>query len=357
MYAYGASQTGRMLRSLIHSGFTTDEQGRRALDAVSVHIGGASLGLFNGRFSQPNEGGFFTSSWFPFRYETTQDPATGRRDGLGARIPAGVQPKIFLVDSSSEDWDRGRVGALNHTSLDGQQDVPLADNVRAYLMAGAQHGAGTFPPPTTRAQLKGNVLDQRILMRALMVAFDEWVRTGKTPPPSRHPTLADGTLVAQGDIKFPEVRGVQWPYNVPGAYRSDLTEPWTDHPLPFLVPQVDRDGNETGGIRLPDVAVPLATHTGWAFRSERVGSPDELLFLTGSYIPFARTRAEREQNGDTRLSIEERYSGLADYRRRIEESARGLVEQRHLLAEDVQRVVDRAVEHWNLLMGGGSAMR
>jgi hypothetical protein len=159
----------------------------------------------------------------------------------------------------------------------------------------------------------------------------------------------------QREIKFPEIRGVQWPYAVPGGYRSDLGGPPTSHPLPFLVPQVDADGNETGGIRLPDVAVPLAATSGWAFRSERVGTPNELITNTGSYIPFAPNRAEREKNGDPRPSIAERYSSRADYLRRIEAAARQLVEQRYVLQADVGAIVERAGRHWDLLMGTASS--
>jgi hypothetical protein len=65
---------------------------------------------------------------------------------------------------------------------------------------------------------------------------------------------------------------------------------WAQH----LVPQVDRDGNDLAGIHDPEVAVPLSTTIGWSFRSEAVGNPTEIYQLLGSYIPFAKTRSERE---------------------------------------------------------------
>jgi hypothetical protein len=120
--------------------------------------------------------------------------------------------------------------------------------------------------------------------------------------------------------------------------------------LPFLVPQVDSDGNDIGGIRLPEQAVPLGTYCDWAFRSESIGAPDTLIAMAGSFIPFAKTKAEREKNGDPRLSIEERYSSRADYLRRVEESANRLAGERYLLPEQVKRIVDAAGQHWDWMM-------
>jgi hypothetical protein len=125
-----------------------------------------------------------------------------------------------------------------------------------------------------------------------------------------------------------------------------------EHPLPFLVPNVDRDGNETAGIRSPDVAVPLATYTGWNFRNPSIGQPDQLLPLTGSYIPFALTRAAREQAHDPRPSLEERYSDRATYQTRVSAAAAELVAQRYLLAEDQAAIVARAMARWDTATQG-----
>ncbi len=348
-YAFGRSQTGRFLRAFLHEGFNTDERERQTFDALFIHVAGGAFGSFNEHFAQPNDSRFFTTV-FPYRYKMERDPATGKMDGLGARVPRGADPKVFVVNSSTEYWGASRVAALTHVSIDGRQDVQDADNVRNYMLAGTQHGAGRLPPAQTAGQLRGNTNDYRWAQRALLVALDGWVRKGAAPPASRHPRLSDRTLVAQGDIKFPEVRGVQWPYAVPGGYRSDLGGSPTSHPLPFLVPQVDADGNEIGGIRLPEVAVPLAATTGWAFRSERTGSPKQLMTNTGSYIPFAATRVEREKNGDPRPSVAERYSSRADYLQRVEAAARQLANERYVLPADIGAIVERAGRHWDLIV-------
>jgi len=93
VYTYGSSQVGRWQRQMIYQGFTTDEEGRQAIDAMFIQTGGASFGSFNERFAQPDELGSFTQTMFPIRYETTTDPVTGKRDGLGARVPPGRNRK------------------------------------------------------------------------------------------------------------------------------------------------------------------------------------------------------------------------------------------------------------------------
>jgi hypothetical protein len=109
-----------------------------------------------------------------------------------------------------------------------------------------------------------------------------------------------------------------------------------------LVPKVDQDGNETSGIRLPDIAVPTATAMGWSVRSASAGGAGELCYLDGSYLPFAKTRAEREASGDGRLSLEERYHGPADYAAKVRDAAAALARDGYLLPEDVDRIGARA---------------
>jgi hypothetical protein len=117
-----------------------------------------------------------------------------------------------------------------------------------------------------------------------------------------------------------------------------------------LVPQVDEDGNEVAGIRVPEVAVPLATYTGWNLRAPEIGAPDELYSMAGSWLPFARTRAERQQRGDPRRSIEERYRSRDDYLARVNECARELAREGYLLERDIPRIVEEAARRWDSLM-------
>jgi hypothetical protein len=159
---------------------------------------------------------------------------------------------------------------------------------------------------------------------------------------SQYPRLSDKTLIPTQEIKFP-IPGVSNPRGIVGPARiigGNVT------PLPHLVPQVDRDGNDLAGIRVLELVVPLATTTGWNFRSQAVGNPDDIYQLVGSYIPFETTRAARVADRDSRLAIEERYRGFDDYVRRIRSVAMDLIRQRYLLQEDLDDVLARASMHW-----------
>jgi hypothetical protein len=350
-YMYGSSQTGRTLRQIINGGFTIDEQGRKVFDAAFVKTGGASNGRFNERFARSSSLGVFVETEFPFQYQVTTDPVTGKRDGLGARIPAGLEPKIFLFDSGSEYWDKGRLGALRHTSIDGTEDLPDAPNVRVYYIAGSRHGAGSVPASDGGGQLKNNTLNYTWAQRGLFWALDAWVREGTEPPPSRHPRFADGTMVLHHELEFPAIPDVQWPTHVPGGYRRDVETPLSA--MPFPLSQVDVDGNEIGGIRLPEQEVPLATTTGWQFRSESIGAPHTLITNAGGYIPFPATRAERERTGDPRLSVAERYTGREDYLAKIRRVADRLAGERYILASDIPAIIEAAGRHWDWRMTEG----
>jgi hypothetical protein len=181
-------------------------------------------------------------------------------------------------------------------------------------------------------------------MRALLTALHGWVARNQPPPASRYPRLADGTLVPVRSFKFPAIPGVADPRTIIGPAIVAGSRP---QPLPFLVPRVDADGNETAGIRVPEQEVPLATTTGWNFRAASVGNTADIYALLGSYIPFASTRAEREARKDPRPSLEERYPSRDIYLDRVRASAAALAKGRFLLEADVPGVVDRAAQHWN----------
>ena len=325
-YLFGVSQTGRFVRQFLYDGFNVDEGGRRVFDAAWAHIAGAARGSFNERFAAPSQGDLFETTQFPFA-DAVEADIDGSRGGLLSRYTEEQLPKIFYTNTPVEYWTGGRAAALTHTSVDGTRDLALPDNVRLYLLAGTQHGSGPFPPPRSlppdapplaarnmAGQQMSNPTPQDNVMRALLRALHEWVADGTPPPPSRYPRIDDGTLVRIQDVKFPALPGVADPRRIVGPARRIGGKVV---PLPHLVPQVDADGNDIAGIHDPEVAVPLATTTGWNFRRESVGNPGDILQLLGSYIPFPRTREEREASGDPRLSIEERYGGVDDYLARV----------------------------------------
>jgi Alpha/beta hydrolase domain len=352
-YAFGPSQDGRFLREFLYEGFNADEQDRRVFDGVIANIAGSGRGGdFNARFARPNGLGFFEASLFPFLDLDQHDPVTGKTDGLLMHLKPEQRPKIFYTNSSGEYWGGGRAAALTHTTLDGREDATEPDNVRIYLFAGTQHVPGGFLASQGEGQQKPNPNDYSWAHRALLVAMDHWVRDGRAPPASRHPRLADRTLVPRDRIEFPAIPGVHPPLGIPAGYRADLEGGPTAHPLPLLVPQVDGDGNELAGIQLPDVAVPLATYTGWNFRSPSIGQPTELLPLTGSYILLPVTKAAREAAQDPRFSIEERYGSRARYQALVTDRGSTLVREGYLLSADLGAVVDRALARWDDITKG-----
>jgi hypothetical protein len=338
VYAFGASQSGRFLREFLYYGCNTDERGARVFDAVWAHIAGAArLGL-NERGSTPTGLSMFTNSSFPFANTRTRDPISGRIDGLLDNDRARRnQPKMFFTNTATEYWGGGRSAALLHTTPDGKDDLALPENTRVYFLTGAPHTSS--PLPTTGQQQPQNPLDVGPVMRALLVALDGWVQKGVAPPAARIPRLADGTLVPIERTAFPAIPGVASPKMIhPG--RQD------GKPLPLLVPQVDEDGNERSGIRVPAVAVPLATYTGWNFRGPSIGGTTELVALMGSMIRLLRTAPDRQSAKDPRRSIEERYASREAYLDRIHKASEQLVKDRYLLAEDVPSILRRAEADW-----------
>jgi len=360
-YALGISQSGRFTHQFLHDGFNVDTAGRQVFAAAIVHIAGAGKGAFNHRFRMGtdcgthHEGHLSGSECFPFAPVPQTDLVTGAAGDTLARCrAAGSVPRLMFVQTSTEYWSRA--GSLVHTDVEGSEDLELPPEVRVYLVAGAQHLGGGPPDPGNCRQPR-NILDDRgPVLRALLTALDEWVTNGIAPPPSRHPRIAAGTLVdvATWAARFPRIPGVDLPT---GCYRpprldfgprfhtegiADVVPPRTGPPYRTLVPTVDADGNETAGIRLPDVAVPLGTFTGWNLRAERVGAPGMLAPLDGMYLPFALTRAEREARGDPRPAVEERYPTRAAYLARVAEAALALQAERFLLAEDVSRILRQA---------------
>jgi hypothetical protein len=351
-FAFGQSQTGRWLRDFVYEGFNTDERNRKAFDALMPHIGGAGGIDLDRRWSTPTSLSMETVTRYPFADRKQRDPVTGLEEGLLENPRASEnQPKIFYTNSSTEYWQRG--GALAHMTPDATRDVVPPDNVRLYSFSSASHNIGRFPPAVSNGQQAENPFDYRLPLRALLVAMERWVRDGVAPPASRYPRLQDGTLVKAVAVEWPSIPGVTSPRasigGTRGANRLLAREGGGGTPLPYLVPQVDRDGNELGGLRLPEVSVPLATYTGWNFRNQKIGGTEQQFALMGGYVPLASTKAEREQKRDPRLSIEERYKTREHYLDLVREAAAPLVKSGYLLADDVPTIVKRAGDHWDLL--------
>jgi hypothetical protein len=198
--------------------------------------------------------------------------------------------------------------------------------------------------------------------RAMIANMDAWVRAGEAPPPSSYPKIADGTLVPLPAYAFPLIPGVNMPHEANAAYHLDFGLDWQKGILsiqppivgaafPVLVPQADQDGNERDGVRLPEIAVPLATYTGWNLRDPAIGAPDQRVAFEGSYLAFPRTPDERKKNGDPRASVAERYAGRDDYLARYAKAVDELVKERWILPEDRPAMLKRGEAEWAVEMG------
>jgi Alpha/beta hydrolase domain len=339
---FGLSQSGRFLREYLYDGFNEDEQHRQVFDGVWAHVAGAGRGSFNHRFAQPSRDGhefgnvFYPVDVPPFEEERLLEKA--RR--------AHVVPKLFLTNGSYEYWSR--CASLIHTTPDGRADASPSKATRIYFFAGSQHSVGSIPPRPAPAQNMTNTNDYRYALRALLVAMQKWLASGTEPPPSQFPCLAKGELTELAGLKFPNISGVAVPHHKREAYRLDFSvqPPKIGPAFPTFVPQVDPDGNELGGIRMPEVAVPLASYTGWNLRSPSIGASSELIGLLGSWIPFAHNKGERIERGDPRSSVEERYASEQAYLDAIDRAAKNLVRSGFLLEPDLASIHDRAAKEW-----------
>ncbi len=375
MILEGTSQSGRMARTFLLLGFNHGEDGRAVFDGAYPHIGGGLIAL-NIRFGQPvrawgeQTDHLYPAYDFPFTYAKQTDPLTGRTQGILDRCAeTSTCPKIFHVATALEMWE-GRQ-SLGLTDPLGLRDVADPDTVRTFIMASTQHGAASLPlatqPPFGLCQQQPNPNPQVWTMRALLTALVAWVKDGTAPPAGAAPRIADGSFVAPDRVALPAIPANTYG-GTPRPAVSDLRIYDTLHVLDFgpgyrpgessgvisiepprvgtavygvLEGQVDADGNEIAGVRSVFAQVPIGTYLGWnLFRAGRLEGG--MCNLQGSFIPFARTKAEREAIGDSRLSLEERYPTRDVYVAAMRQAADGLVRARLLLPDDATALVGAA---------------
>ncbi len=382
--AKGVSQCGRFLRTFLHAGLNRDETGERVFDGVHVHVAGGRRGEFNHRYGQPSvQPTPSLGHRFPFADEPQADPGSGRREGLLDRLrAAGCVPKIVYTDTSSEYW-RGDAG-LTHRNLEPRAeaeagagagaDVEPPAEVRRYLFAGTQHAPGVLPFTDrslfgSRGANRFNAVDYRPLLRAALENLRVWIAEGVEPPASVFPRAANGTAASREEVLgalaaipgFALPRPDRLPSLAPmdlGAHADEgvpaLPARFVGEPYPSPVSAVDADGNETGGVRMPDVSVPVATHAGFNPRHAESGGDGQVLEYLGSTVPLARTAAERTAASDPRPSLAERYPSRDAYLAEVRAAAERLVERRYLLAGDVELCVALAGERYDAVAGPGA---
>ena len=352
--AFGGSQSGRYLRHFIELGMNKDAGGRRVFDGMLAHTAGAGKVFANHTFGEPDrtvtqhEDHDYPENWFPFSTAYTTDRLAGKTGALFRSD--GFDPLLIETNTSTEYWQKG--ASLLTTDPSGTRDLTLPRNLarlsdrrhaarrprRSRLGAGrlrqsdqsaqpdaglarARGSAGAMGNEGDRAAAEPGAVDRgrhrgRICRRAN--AADQ----GNGARARRQPDRAAGRL----DRCARNSDG--------GAHRC-----WARRITARASPPWTRDGNEVAGIRLPPIAVPLATYTGWNVYK---AAPGELCDRDGSYMPFAKTRAEREASGDARPSVEERYGSRAAYVAKVKAAADALVAERLLLPADAAAYVKAA---------------
>jgi len=369
-FSFAVSQPARFINDFQTFGFNEDEGGRRVIDGILNWIGGGSGGNINYRFAQTGrternrQNHLYPEATFPFAYPVLEDHLSGRTGGRRQRCAAsGTCAAAFEVNSANEYWVKA--GSLLHTDTRGN-DLPDPPNVRFYLLSGLQHGTGNYASRGVCQQFtNGNNAEP--VLRALLVALDQWVSLGVAPPESAVPRRSDQTavlavprpgfqtsVVPQEALGWPTIPGVTYTGMTSTRYHLDWGPMSNDGIIsifppslagrptyPHFVSRVDGDGNEVAGVRLPAVVAPTGTTTGWALRRAGFGEADGCE-SAGQYVPFETTRAERTAAGDPRLSLEERYTNHGGYVKAVTDAAKALEQRRLLLPEDVQRYIDEA---------------
>jgi hypothetical protein len=361
----GDSQSGNFIRSFIHLGFNQDEAGRIVWDGANPHIAARQLAL-NFRFAVPSgyaapmqPGSEGVLWWSPYEDKTRHRRSGGLLDRCSATHTC---PKIFETFGALEFWFLRQSPDLVGT--DAKTDLPLPSNVRRYFFPGTTHGGGrggfsTAAQPAAGCTLPANPNPESDTMRALTAALVDWVTKGTEPPPSRYPRLDRGELVPakQSAMKFPPIPGVTPPEDMVNAvfdfdfgpdfnYNDEsglITKqpPVVRQTIPTLVPKVDEDGNDVAGVASVLRQAPLGTYLGWNVIASGFDK-GKTCHLNGAFIPFARTKAERNAANDPRPSLEERYGSHQGYVDAVKAAAEKAVAERFLLRKDADRLIREA---------------
>jgi hypothetical protein len=343
----------------VWEGFNADEQGRQVFDGVIPHVAGGGLGSFNHRFASPtrtngqHEEHVFPADYFPFTYGEEKDPLTGNTEGILSQLASRkTVPKVMHTQSSSEYWHRA--GSLVHTDPLAMRDAEIPPEVRITLSAARSMAAATaYPAPAGNGQLRIRQPTTSRFCGHSSLRSTSGSRTANSRRPAFIPSWVDGTLAGwkQAESGWPAVPGVSYPtviHEPQQLFRgpdwltkrtATIEPPQSKGRYNVKIPAINKDGNELGTLLHPAVAVPIGSYTSWNLRGDAIGAPGELLSLSGGFIPFAKTAADRKASGDPRPALLERYKNFADYRAQYQAAAEKLVAERFLLPEDLPRAM------------------
>ncbi|GKS90919.1 hypothetical protein AVTE2539_16160 [Acidovorax sp. SUPP2539] len=377
----GTSQSGNAMKTFLHLGFNQSLRGGKVFDGMFAHVAARQTNI-NTRFAVPGGGGGLRTDHTAFGQTAPRgldkdysDEVSGRQGGVMKRCAAtDTCPKFFLGLSGTEFWQLQGSPVL--TDANGLRDLAQPANARIYYYASTQHGGtgGTESisyAPTRNVYPAGTVVHFTDTFRALFIALEDWVVRGTEPPASQVPKVADGTLVPPAKLVYPAMRGLTWsvggtPTAIPAfdylaRYNGFSLLDFGPQYVPqdesgiatlqppravgrdyaILVPQVDPStGLARAGIQSVEARAPLGTSIEFNY----VATPGitDLSNLTGSFIPFHKTRAARLAAGDARPSLEELYGTQAGYVAAVTQAADALVAGRLLLRRDADALVAKA---------------
>jgi hypothetical protein len=357
VYAFGTSQCARFLREFVYRGLNQGKRGGGVINGLIAHVAGAGRVTLNYRFAQPgrhprqHQDQLYPSDEFPFAYPVSEDHITGKVDGILKRPDS--DPFVIHTQGAAEYWERR--GSLVHTDTRGRR-LPDHERARVYLFSSAPHDPAPYDEHS-RSTLRypRSTLRSTALLRALLVALDDWATNGVVPPESKVPEIETGTggFAEDALANFPALPHVELPTEPNRAFLIDFGEQFDarifameppaedlSKEYPLVLARTDSDGLEIAGIRTPDVEVPIATYTGWNLRTNGRGAHDQAGIM-GSEFPFALSDKERSAS-DPRASLEQRYASREEYIRLVTRAANQLVTERLLLQEDANRYIEIA---------------
>jgi hypothetical protein len=402
----GSSQSGNFTRHFIHLGMNQDEAGRIVHEGAWPLIAGRRVAN-NSRWGQPD--GvlelYQMGSEGPQWWHSFPDRARNLH-------PAGILDRCNRTNTCPkiiETFGGAEVFALKMTTswvgTDPKNDIPLPKNVRRYYLPSSTHGGGNgvvdeAPPengapnpnnPTQTVQvncpgnnwgrgtLRANPVPATAMVNRMRVALREWVMNDVAPPASKWPlmggakherTLVEANKAAMG---FPSgIPGIPDSIFLPENFVFPVFDydwgPDYDHSeangvpsnappilkgvVKMMVPKVNADGNELGGIPTVMNDAPLGTYLGWNITAgpaddarvfdNRPFHAGQLCNYVGGMVPFAKTRAQRLASGDPRLSLEERYGTHAGYVEAVKKAANNAACKGYLLVRhgDAEKATD-----------------
>jgi hypothetical protein len=361
-YSSGTSSTGMYQREFLYLGFNEDESRRQVFDAVTIYSAATHRLFANVQFAHPTfysrqdwHQDYTSNSIAPFTFAVTIDPISGILDGILKR-PA-TDPLVMQIDEELVFWQwKASLNVVNGLG----RPVSVPQNVRLYHQNGWGHigAAGLLAPPQPLGicqHATQGLAAISVTPRALAIAIDEWADRGVRPPQNRYPRIEEHELVSLDDYRaqFPNIPGAPppsvmneldlldfGPFFTSEGGNQTLLPPLHGPRYKVYVPRPDKDGVGAGGIDTIWTRAPLGTNVGWNIRSG-FRAPD-LCSLSGSYIPFANTEAERRASGDERKSLEERYGDHAGFVAAVQKAASQLVKERFMLEEDARKFIEAA---------------